>query len=266
MLAFARKFRALVGVHWQDVLAYPVAAMIWIMTDAMLALVMPAVWLSAAGGSGMFGMTEPEMVTYYLITLILSQFIVCHLLWDIAWAIKEGMFSVQLARPFPMYWYCMAQNVAWRVGKLVLFIPFLFIYILAYSRYLGEVPLTFSLEFFASVFMAHILSFNIAYAIAMIALWTTEFHSVFALYYFPENFLSGRVVPLAALPVWAAAAGDFMPFRFTVAMPTGILMGRLSDDEMYRAFGLQILWIVAFYFIGRALFNRGVKQYTGFGN
>ena len=266
MSAFARKFRALLSVHWQDVLAYPVAAMIWIMTDAMLALVMPAVWLSASGGAGMFMMTEQEMVTYYLITLVLSQFIVCHLLWDIAWAIKEGMFSVQLARPFPIYWYFMAQNVAWRVGKLVLFAPFLVFYIVAYRDYLGAVPLNFSFEFFLSLFMAHLLSYNIAFAIAMIALWTTEFHAVFGLYYFPENFLSGRVVPLAALPVWAAVVGDFMPFRFTVAMPTEILMGRLGGAEMWNSFGLQLAWTVAFYFIGRALFARGVKQYTGFGN
>jgi ABC-type uncharacterized transport system permease subunit len=156
MPAFARKFAALVTVHWQDVLAYPVAAMIWILTDAMLALVMPAVWLAAAGGSGMFGMTSAEMVTYYLITLVLSQFIVCHLLWDIAWSIKEGMFSIQLARPFPIYWYFMAQNLSWRVGKLILFAPFLIIYLVAYWQYLGDVPLNFSLEVSLSMFMAHL--------------------------------------------------------------------------------------------------------------
>lgn len=266
MAAFARKFRSLAGVYWQEMIAYPVASMIWILTDAMLALVMPAVWLSASAGSGMFGMTSPEMVTYYLITLVLSQFIVCHLLWDIAFSIKEGMFSIQLARPFPIYWNFMAQNIAWRVGKMMLFAPFLFVYVIAYYAYLGTVPLHFNAEFFCSLFLAHLLSYNIAFAISMVTLWTTEFHSVFALYYFPENFLSGRVVPLAALPYWAAAAGDFLPFRFTVALPTEILMGRIAGDESWRLIGLQSLWIVGFYFIGRLLFSRGIKQYTGFGN
>jgi ABC-2 type transport system permease protein len=266
MATFGRRFRALAGVYWQEMLAYPVAAMIWIMTDAMLALVMPAVWLSAAGGSQVFGMTSSEMVTYYLITLILSQFIVCHLLWDIAWSIKEGMFSIQLARPFPIYWNFMAQNLAWRVGKLILFAPFLIFFVIAYIEYLGNVGLHFSPEFFISLFLAHLLSYNIAFAIAMIALWTTEFHSVFALYYFPENFLSGRVVPLAALPLWATSIGDFMPFRFTVAMPTEILMGRIAGPEVWRMFGMQIAWTLAFYVLGKILFARGVRQYTGFGN
>lgn len=261
-----RKFWALIGVYWQEMLAYPVASMIWILSDAMLALIMPAVWLAAAGGTGMFGMTEPEMVTYYLITLVLSQFIVCHLLWDIAWSIREGLFSVQLSRPMPIYWNAMAQNIAWRVGKLILFLPFLLLYFLAYGSYLGGVPLTFSWEFFASVFLAHILSFNIAYTVAMVALWTTEFHNVFGLYYLPENFLSGRVVPLDALPGWASVVGDYMPFRFTVAMPAEILMGRLSGAAIWEAFALQGAWIVVFAFLGRLLFARGVRQYTGFGN
>jgi ABC-2 type transport system permease protein len=266
MAAFARKFRSLAGIYWQEMLAYPIASMIWILTDAMLALVMPAVWLSASGGSGMFGMTSVEMVTYYLITLVLRQFIVCHLLWDIAFSIKEGMFAIQLARPFPIYWNFAAQNLAWRVGKLILFAPFLLFYLVVYNQYLGSVPLSFSFEFFLSTMLAHILSYNIAIAIAMITLWTTEFHSVFALYYFPENFLSGRVVPLAALPWWAALAGDFLPFRFTVALPTEILMGRVGSTEAWQSIGLQCLWIVGFYIIGRILFTRGIRQYTGFGN
>jgi ABC-2 type transport system permease protein len=176
------------------------------------------------------------------------------------------MFSIQLARPFPIYWHFMAQNLSWRVGKLILFAPFLLIYLFAYWKFLGDVPLHFSPEFFLSMFMAHLLSYHIAFAIAMIALWTTEFHSVFGLYYFPENFLSGRVVPLAALPVWAAVVGDFMPFRFTVSMPTEILMGRLGGGEMWNAFALQAAWTVGFYFIGKWLFDKGIKQYTGFGN
>jgi len=266
MAAFARKFKSLAEVYWQEMLAYPVASMIWILTDAMLALIMPAVWLSASAGEGMFGMTSPEMVTYYLITLVLSQFIVCHLLWDIALSIKEGMFAIQLARPFPIYWNFAAQNLAWRVGKLILFAPFLLCYLTAYHQYLGSVPLHFSLEFFLSTILAHVLSYNIAIAIAMITLWTTEFHSVFALYYFPENFLSGRVVPLAALPSWATLAGNLLPFRFTVALPTEILMGRINGSDAWQSIAMQCAWIVAFYFIGKILFARGMRQYSGFGN
>lgn len=266
MTGFARKFNSLVAVHWQEMLAYPVVSIIWILTDTIIALIMPAVWLSASGGSSMFGMTSQEMVTYYLITLVLSQFIVCHLLWDIAFSIKEGMFAIYLSRPFPIYWNFAAQNVAWRVGKVFLFVPILLIYLMAYHGYLGSMTLYPSIEFFASVVLAHILSYNMALAIAMITLWTTEFHSVFTLYYFPENFLSGRVVPLMALPWWAAAVGNFLPFRFTVALPTDIMMGRISNADAWSGIGMQALWIGGFYVLGKLLFAKGIRQYTGFGN
>ena len=81
----------------------------------------------------------------------------------------------------------------------------------------------------------------------------------------PARLATTVIVALGHEPT-APVVGDFMPFRYTVAMPTEILMGRLHGAEMWNSFGLQLAWTVAFYFIGRALFARGVKQYTGFGN
>src|SRR5438105_4680561 len=130
---FWRKFRAVFLIYWQETLAYKAATIIWVLADTQAALIMPAIWLAAYGGSGrIFGMDPGTLVTYYLTTLLLSQFIVCHLMWDIGFEIREGMFTGQLLRPFSIFWLNAARNTSWRVIKLFLFIPFVILFLLAY--------------------------------------------------------------------------------------------------------------------------------------
>ena len=59
------------------------------------------------------GFSQQEMVSYYLVSMVLAQFITCHLMWDVAWDIREGLFSAQIVRPFPFLAHCAARNVAW---------------------------------------------------------------------------------------------------------------------------------------------------------
>jgi len=266
-MAFARKFVAFLSIYWQETLAYRAATVIWILADTQTALIMPMVWLAAFGGNDhIFGMTPNVLVTYYLITLFLGQFIVCHLLWDIAWDIREGMLTTQMLRPFSVFWMNVARNLAWRTVKIVFFFPFLVIFLLAYGSYLGGVPLHITPEFVLTVLLGHTLSFLVANAIALLSLWTTEFQSVFSLYYFPESILSGRLVPLDSLPPWIVTIGNFLPFQFTVSVPANALLGKLSQFELRQAVCFQIAWIVVFALLGKALFTRGTRQYTGFGN
>ena len=180
---FWRKFRAVFLIYWQETLAYKAATIIWVLADTQTALIMPAIWLAAYGGSGrIFGMDPGTLVTYYLTTLLLSQFIVCHLMWDIGFEIREGMFTGQLLRPFSIFWLNAARNTSWRVIKLFLFIPFVILFLIAYGSKLGHTPIHFTPYFFIAVLLAHVLSFVMAYSLSLTALWTTEFMSIFRMY------------------------------------------------------------------------------------
>lgn len=265
--AFSRKFIAFFYVYVQEMLAYRAGSIIWILADVQMAMIMPAVWLSAYGSNGtIFGMEPNVMVTYYLVTLVLSQFIVCHLLWDIAWDIREGAVTMQLLRPYSIFWMNGARNLAWRIMKVVLFAPFLLVFLAVYGSHLGGVTLHLGWPFLVAVVLAHILSFLIANTVAQITYWTTEFQSVFSLYYIPENVLSGRLVPLDSLPGWIKTAGNFLPFRYTVSFPANIAIGRFAQADFWPSIAMQVGWILVFALAGRKLFCMGTRQYTGFGN
>lgn len=262
-MSFLRKLAAIFLVYVKECFAYPAASAIWVLADTQTALVLPAVWLASAGPGGLVGgLDRSQLVTYYLCTMTLSQFVICHLMWDIAWDMKEGFFSPQLLRPLGYLRMTLARNLSWRVAKLALFLPVLPVVWLAYGGLQGS-RLYFGFEFWASVVLAHLLSLFAAFAIAMVALWTTEFMSILRLYYVPELFLSGRVLPLATLPLWAQGLADSLHFSYMIAFPANVLLGRLEGPAIWRGIAIQVGWCLAFLALGRVLFLRGVRVYSG---
>jgi len=261
-----RKLLAIFRIYLKECFAYPAASMLWVLADAQTAMILPAVWLATAGpGKMVAGMTRPDLISYYVGSMVLSQFITCHLMWDIAWDIREGDFSSHLLRPIHYFRLNLARNFSWRVAKLVLFLPIGLLVYLIYKP-VGMSPFHLSGAFFASVIFAQFLSYVAAFCMAMTALWTTEFMSTLRLYYLPEMFLSGRLLPIAALPVWALTVSRFTHFRYMIWFPTQVLMGKLSNAEILEGLMVQVFWILVFLVLAKLVFIRGTRHYSGFGN
>lgn len=262
-----RRFSALYTIYAKEAIAYPAVVMIWFMADTLGSIVLPFVWIAAAGKSEtVAGLTRSEMVTYYLVAVVLSQFTTSHMMWDIAWDIQEGMVTTYLLRPVDYLTAKAAQNLAWRSVKLVCFIPFLIFCFLVYRSLAPFSEVHFTPAFFGAALLAMLLSFLANFCMAMIGFWVVEARNIMEVYYLPEMFLSGRVLPLTALPAWAVGVGSFFHFRYTNAFAIDICLGRLTPDETAKGFAATIAWIAVFAILGRIAFDRGRRVYTGVGN
>jgi ABC-2 type transport system permease protein len=119
-----RKWWTVFSVYVQDSLTYRSQAVIWMMTDAVPAILMPLVWLSSYGGRPAIGGYSPaQMVAYYLAMLCLTNVMVTHIMWDMATEIREGRFAIYLTRPFSYMGFHYAGNLSWRLMRGVLFVP-----------------------------------------------------------------------------------------------------------------------------------------------
>ncbi len=261
MSRYVLKLASLFRLYFADVFAYKAASVIWVLADLQAALMMPIVWRAVGG---LQGYSKGEVTTYYVVAMTLSQFVTCHLLWDIAFDIREGAFTAFQVRPFSHRAASFVRNIAWRCGKLILFIPLLLLLLPLYG-----LPSLHGLHpggfFVLTVVLGQTVAFLSAYCMAMVTLWTTEFVSLFQLYYFPELLLSGRVVPLSALPEWARRLADWTHFRYTVSFPTETLLGKLSPSAVMQGLAAQAAWCVVFWWLGNVLYARGVRHYSGFG-
>lgn len=258
---------AVFGIWFQDGIAYRASGVIWILTDMVTAMTMPLVWIRAgAMDSGMIGgFRAGDIVLYYLCMLLLSCFITSHIMWEVATEIKEGQFSTALMRPISFYQFTFLRNLSWRVIRMGLFAPIFLAMLFFYHGYLTDVHLNLSWEFWTSVVLGHLVSFNFVIMMAMIALFVQEVYSIFELYYVPMLFLSGQLFPVSMLPDWARSLAQLFPFYYTTGAPTEILVGRVSGDESLRALVVQGVWIAVTYALSRVFWSRGLKYYTGVG-
>ena len=265
MTATMRKVRALFTIYFQEGLAYRASGIIWVMTDVTTAITMPLVWATAAKGATIAGYGTSDFVLYYLCMLLIQCFVQSHVMWDIAMEIKEGQFTTALLRPVDWYLLTFIRNLAWRVFRPVLFLPFFFLFLFLYRGMLGDAHVVLSPAFFLSVVLGHLVSFSLVTALAMVALFTQEAMSIFELYYLPMLLLSGNVFPIAVLPAWAQKVAHALPFYATIGAPTEILVGRTAASAVPGVLATQAVWIVVSYLGYRFLWARGLKRYAGAG-
>lgn len=265
MSATLRKARALFAIYFQEGLAYRASGLIWVMTDVTTAVTMPLVWAQAAKNGAIAGFGTGDFVLYYLCLLLIQCFVTSHVMWDVAMEIKEGQFATALLRPVDWYLLTFVRNLAWRVFRPALFLPFFLLFLWLYRGWLGDAHVHLSPGFFLSLVLGHLVSFTLVVAMAMVALFTQEAMAIFELYYLPALLLSGSVFPIDVLPKWAQTLAHALPFYSTSGAPTEILIGRTRPDEIPRVIATQLVWIALSYLAYRFLWSRGLKAYAGVG-
>lgn len=265
MVQTLRTWKAIYYVHLLESLAYPANWIIWVLTDAVNCFAMPIVFAAASGGAAIQGFSRPDFFAYYLALLMITSFVLCHLMWEIAWEVKEGTFSAQLVRPISYYQWTFVRNLSWRLTRLMMTVPIALLMILVYREHLSFSQFHFIPQFWVALVLGNMVSFSVAVAFGMVALFLTEAQSVFELYYVPMLFLSGAMFPIALLPPWAQSLAKVFPFFYTTGLPTEIVIGRISGGQAWGLILGQIIWIGLAYGFFRFAWKKGLRQYSGVG-
>lgn len=266
MRRFLGKWRVLIGIYMQEGFAYRASGFIWILADCVPAMIMPLVFIAAMPEGGeVRGFTEAQFVLYYLVMLVLTNFVISHFLWDLSYEIKEGIFTIHLLRPISYFAVSFLRNLSWRIMRTALFLPFLGLLLLFYWDYMPSMQIHFSWELLGTTILAHLVSFTFIFAMSMLALFFQETRSIFELYYFPMLFLSGSLVPVRVLPDWAINLAHFTPFFYTVNLPVELAIGRLQPAESHSMMLIQLGWIAANLLAAKLLFRWGMRHYAAVG-
>lgn len=261
-----RKWGRIFSVFVQDALIYRAVAVVWILTDTIPTLVMPLIWFASFHGrSEIAGYNPGELSAYYLVLLAIGNFVTCHTMWEIAADIKEGKFAAFLLRPVSYMGYHYLGYLAWRIMRLTLFVP---VFCVAAYLFRGSLDLSHIQPggyFFLALFLGHLCSFFITYPLGLLALYVVETRSLFNFWYIPLVIFNGQVAPLAMFPPYARALAELLPFRYTVAFPTELFLGRLSTAQIHSGLLHQAFWVVFGYGLSVFLWRNGLKRFTGVG-
>lgn len=218
-------------------------------------------------GAVLGGYTLAQMISYYLlVTLVDAVTAVAEDDWQIAADIKDGQVSQFLLKPMDYLTYRLCLYGSGRaVYTTMALIPVsVFILFQRENFVLPSDAATLSLAL-ASIVMAGILQFFIAYTVALLAFWVLDVSTFIFIQFAFEYIASGHLFPLDILPVALQKVVLLTPYPYLLYFPVGVYLGQIHGEALWRGIGMQAGWILMAYLGARWMWSRGLRTYTAVG-
>jgi ABC-2 type transport system permease protein len=224
------------------------------------------VWTTIAEqqGGSVQGFTAGYFAAYFIVwTLVRNMNIVFGApFWE--YRIREGELNKDLLRPVLPLHYDIAYFAGWKVVVIALWVPLAIGLSLAFDPVLDPRPLEIAV-FAVAIWGAYLIRTMFQEALGMLCFWTTRGAAIFDLWMTTELLLSGRLVPLPLMPDWVQDVSRFLPFQWAFYFPIESLVGDLTDEELLRGLGAQLLWTLIGLTIFRVAWKHAIKRYSAVG-
>jgi ABC-2 type transport system permease protein len=113
--------------------------------------------------------------------------------------------------------------------------------------------------------VANVLHFLAIWPLQLVAFWADNVWSLIVGHRFVAGLLGGVLLPLSLFPDRFQPALDWLPFRYMFAFPVETLLGLVSPRAWLGGVALALAWCLALAAVGRWVWRRGTRQYTGVG-
>jgi ABC-2 type transport system permease protein len=225
------------------------------------------VWTTIARSQGgtVQGIGVGQFAAYYVVWTLVRGWNVVFTPFGWEWRIREGEFSAALLRPqhpihYELAWWA-GQKIVW----FVFYLPVFFVLVLVFKPALHPRPEEIAV-FAVAIWGAYVIRTLNNFVLGMITIWTTRASAIFQLWFLSELLLSGRLLPLQLMPGWVQSLSAWFPFKWTFWFPIEALSGDMSNHELLRGLGFQLLWIAICAIAMKLVWRLAARHYTAVGN
>lgn len=256
-------FKTSIAVQFQ----YRAAMSIWMIGRVLEPVVYLVVWATVAQARGgtVGNYNAADFAAYYIVLMIVNQFTFTWIMHEYDYRIRQGALSVLLLKPIHPIHSDIADNISYKILMSVIVFPTAILLYLLFDP-----NLTFHLQTFAvflfSLGIAFLMRFFVEWTIAQVAFWTTRNEAINQMYFTLGLFLSGRIAPIELLPNFAQQIANALPFRWAVAFPVEIMLGRLSTEQIWHGLSMQATWLIVSLILLKIVWRSGVKKYSAVGS
>lgn len=174
--------------------------------------------------------------------------------------IQNGSIANEMLLPVSIHGRMLADNLGNALFQMVFhFVPAVVISVLVIGIHAPASFAMFALFLLSAVFGYGVL-WTISFALQMLAFWLINVWSIMTIKNVFINVLSGSMIPLWFMPDWMKGVLTFTPFSSIYFTPVQIYLGQLSVLEIIKGFGIQLIWILLFVFLGKVLWRQGQKK------
>ncbi|MEM2138878.1 MAG: ABC-2 family transporter protein, partial [Candidatus Woesearchaeota archaeon] len=210
------------------------------------------------------GYSFSQMITYYVLTMIIGHFIFNMVGTDLQDKIVAGELNQDLLKPFSLINQFLAITSAERL--FAFFVEVIPVFIISFLIFKISIPnfLVFFL-FFIAIIMAFFLNFFINFFIGIFAFWLYKIESLQWLLFFFIRFASGEFIPLEFFGMFFFNLSKFLPFYYIRYGVIQIYIERFTLIESIKFIGLQIIWLFILIFACKIFLSIAIKKYAGSG-
>lgn len=229
-----------------------------------------SLWLAifeASGQALIGGYSFEGMVVYYVLAILVGKLVRGQEKGlPMARDIYEGSLTHYLIYPASYPGFKYAEHLGALVPALVQVAVFGLLGSLFLARP-AELEIGAGSVLLAAVAVAggNLLAFALRYPVEGVAFWADNVWSLNVMVRFASDLLGGLMLPLAIFPDAARALLHWLPFRYLFSFPVETLLGQLSFAEWLQGMAILAGWILLLGLLGRWVWSRGEKVYSGVG-
>lgn len=212
-----------------------------------------------------FGYSITQMLTYILISGLVSNFVLASRTQDVAGEIVNGNIINYILRPVSFFKYIAARDLADKAMNIIftIFEVVLIILLLKPTLFVQTNPLYLVL-FFVFLGLGVATSFFINLMLSFVGFWTPEVWAPRFIFFMIVFFLSGSYFPLDILPPPIYHALLLTPFPYLYYLPARIYLG--VDSSLLPFYLIASAgWMMITYFLAKKIWQKGLLTFSFYG-
>lgn len=254
------------SVTFSEYFAYRLNFVLWRLRSFFGLIIRYYLWLAVYESTNhLFGYSESQMLTYVLLSTIISGFVLSTRTPDIAGQILNGDVINFLLKPLSFFGYFLTRDV---VDKLLNVVFSIAEVILLYIILKPQIYINTGWEAWVALItltiLGCIIAFNINLLISFIAFWSPEVWAPRFIFFILVVFFSGGFFPLDILPPYIYKLLLLTPFPYFYFVPTKLYLGYTSP-ELFGYVIATISWTLLSSCIVLFVWRKGLRGYSFYG-
>lgn len=260
-----KKYMKLANISMQQTIAYRSNFFISIMVTALLFLSSFFLWRAIYGTENTLALYNwNDMKSYLLVTFVCNTLLSWYSESAISRKIVSGEVALDLVKPLNFGKARLAETLGASFFEAITILVISAVLIVTLRI---QVPFQIInwIAFVGFVLMGVFIKFYIVYIFSLLTFYTAAYEGVLWMRAAITRLLSGGLLPLSFFPGYMQMILDKLPFKYIVAIPADIFLGRVGFNEMKMIFLEEVLWIAALFIMSEALFKVCIRKVTIYG-
>lgn len=257
-----RTFLAFFGTSFRKNLAYRSEVWLLVLLGLLAIIIQAAIWQALLGDGAVEGITVSDMVTYVIITTVLSTISLHRLVNDVDERLRSGDIAVDLVKPM----HYPSLQLADQLGRSTFQLAFVVVPMLGLSALAFDIQApasaTAGAAFIAALVIALLVSFTQGLLLALLAFWfLTTSHFI---------WVNGALLTLfggANLPLWffpdtLESLARLLPYQYVAFVPAAVYLGEIVGGELAWMLALGVVWVVIHGAACHLLWTAAIRRLT----